>query len=769
MSDVPPPPYRPADEDGDGARHMGHWHDIRLVAGRELQTRLRSKALVISTGITLALILAGAILPALLRDEGPDTFEIGLAGGAADLAEPLRELDRAEPDIRFELQTLDGRDEADQLVEEGTLDVAVVDATVIVRRSVPQRLGPLLDAAARSNRLRAAIEAGDVQESVVSSLTDPEPLKVEPQRTSDSASERRSGLVRVGSFLLYGQILGFSVFVAGGVVEEKASRVVEVLLARLRPTDLLAGKVIGLGLLGLGQLVLFVAVGMTAASLAGTVDLPPGWPGAVLEIFAWFLLGYTFYSCAYAVAGSLVSRQEELQNTSAPLTVLLVVSFMLSLGVSDDPNGPVAVVGSLLPFSAPLVMPLRSAAGDVPVWQTVLAILVSGASAVGMVIVAGRIYTGGALRFGGRVKLLDAWRGSSAGSPSRAGGSEDDAPVQPFRVDGTPPRVATGQHPIVPFFPLDPHPSGPHPVHGSHVVPPPVERHPTQPDPVVAASAGSPPAPRPHPAEGHQVQPYRFDTYPAQSQRFGPPVAEPTWVAPHLAAPTGPYPPPHQAPPAGPPPGAGHGPDRTGPHAATGPYRDAPAGPPAGAGPGPHGPGAQAPFAPPSSSGPNTFQDPRRAAASQGPPPHGNPFGPLAGAQRAEPSNPAWGPPRPRHGHEGRPNGSGNGGQPAPADADWQDLTLPDLALPELTQVHPPERSSGPARPAADPSGGSEPAARRDFRDGAPPDAPEGSAGGDGDAGAVAGQGGDPHQLAMEMMRGRGRDPHIGEGAGPEG
>jgi ABC-2 type transport system permease protein len=749
MSDVTPPP--PPDEDRDEARHMGHWHDIRLVAGRELQTRLRSKALVISTGITLALILAGAILPALLRDDGPETFQLGLVGEGAELAEPLRELDRADADIRFELETIDGRDEADQLVEDGKLDVAVVDSTVIVRRSVPQRLGPLLDAAARSNRIRTAIEAGDVEESVVSSLTDPEPLKVEPQRTSDSAAERRSGLVRVGSFLLYGQILGFSVFVAGGVVEEKASRVVEVLLARLLPTDLLAGKIIGLGLLGLGQLVLFVVVGMTAASLAGTVDLPPGWPGAVLEIFAWFLLGYTFYSCAYAVAGSLVSRQEELQNTSAPLTVLLVVSFVLSLGVSDDPNGPVAVIGSLLPFSAPLVMPLRSAAGDVPLWQTVLAILFAGASAVGMVVVAGRIYTGGALRFGGRVKLLDAWRGSSAGSPSRAGGPEEEEPVQPYRVDGTPPRVATGQHPIVPFFPLDPHPSGPHPVHGSHVVPPPVERHSTQPNPVVAA--GPPPGPRPHPAEGHQAQPYRFDTYPAQSERFGPPVAQPTWVDPRQ---------PHQ--PAPDPSWYSHDPGAPAPFAP-------PAGPPAGSDPSPAQPPPAHQQDPSRAAGPRpAAQPPNGAEPHPASPPRGNPFGPLAGAHRAEPSTPAWGPP-PSHQDQGlpqrvRPNGSGNGrrptsasvpapGAPEDADADWQDLTLPDLTLPELTQVHPPA-----------PRG---PAARRDFRDGAPPNAPEGSAGGDGDAGAVAGESGDPNQLAMEMMRGRGEDPDVGEGPRPEG
>lgn len=438
MSD--PWPSRPRTPPEPPSPSASHWHDIRLVAGRELSTRMKSKALVISTGLTLAIIIAGALLPALLRDDGPATYQIGLAGTATSLEGPLRALDEADPDIELELRTVDGRAEADRLVEAGDLDVAVDGSTVVVERDVPQRIAPLLDAAERSNRLAAAIEAGDVEPSVAGDLTQPELFEVEPLRTSDSAAERRTGLVRVGSFLLYGQILGFSVFVAGGVVEEKASRVVEVLLARIRPADLLAGKVIGLGLLGLGQLLLFVAVGLTVASLSGSVDLPPGWPGAVLEILGWFLLGYTFYSCAYAVAGSLVSRQEELQNTSAPLTILLVVSFMLSLGATDDPDGPVAVVGSVLPFSAPLVMPLRTAAGDVPLWQMATAVAVGVLSAVGMVLVAGRIYAGGALRFGGRVKLRDAWQGDSgqAGTP---GPPSDDRPAAPT----TPPYEPAGR------------------------------------------------------------------------------------------------------------------------------------------------------------------------------------------------------------------------------------------------------------------------------------------------------------------------------------
>jgi ABC-2 type transport system permease protein len=118
--------------------------------------------------------------------------------------------------------------------------------------------------------------------------------------------------------LLYGQIFGYGYWVASGVIEEKSSRVVEILLSTARAGDLLAGKIIGIGLLGFAQLTVTAIVVLGLALVTGVIDLPAGTLTAVLGVLFWFLIGYSLYSCVFAVSGALVSRMEELQNTTAP-------------------------------------------------------------------------------------------------------------------------------------------------------------------------------------------------------------------------------------------------------------------------------------------------------------------------------------------------------------------------------------------------------------------------------------------------------------------
>ena len=116
--------------------------------------------------------------------------------------------------------------------------------------------------------------------------------------------------------VLFGQLLVYGIWVATGVVEEKTSRVIEVLLATVKPGHLLAGKIIGLGLLGFAQILVVTAVGLGAAAAAGAIELDGDVLTAALLALAWFVLGYAFYACAYACAGALVPRQEELQSAT---------------------------------------------------------------------------------------------------------------------------------------------------------------------------------------------------------------------------------------------------------------------------------------------------------------------------------------------------------------------------------------------------------------------------------------------------------------------
>jgi ABC-2 type transport system permease protein len=235
-----------------------------------------------------------------------------------------------------------------------------------------------------------------------------------PSTSLEPASKERSArvaLATIGMVLLFMAIVFYGGFVLSGVVEEKSSRVVEVLLSRLRPTELLAGKVLGIGLVGLAQFALVAGSALVALELSGNTLAPETTPSTIGWVLFWFVLGYAFYSVLYATAGSLVSRQEEAQSIQFPITGVLLVGYILAFAAAESPDSLAALVGSLFPPTAPMVMTVRIAQGGVPWWQIVLSVALMVVTIYGMLQLAGRIYAGAVLRFGGRVRLKEAWRG----------------------------------------------------------------------------------------------------------------------------------------------------------------------------------------------------------------------------------------------------------------------------------------------------------------------------------------------------------------------
>ena len=198
------------------------------------------------------------------------------------------------------------------------------------------------------------------------------------------------------------------------MVEEKASRVVEVMLSTIRPKNLLAGKVIGIGLLGLGNLLLTVGIGLAVAQVTGAIDVDGAILGAAALALAWFVVGYAFYACAFACAGALVPRQEELQSTMTPLTLIILVSFFVAFAVLEDPDGTLAHVTAFIPMTAPMTMPPRIVTGDAPPWEIVASLAVTIGASLALIPLAARIYEGGILRTGSSLKLREAWRAGRA-------------------------------------------------------------------------------------------------------------------------------------------------------------------------------------------------------------------------------------------------------------------------------------------------------------------------------------------------------------------
>src|SRR5690606_5032641 len=131
---------------------------------------------------------------------------------------------------------------------------------------------------------------------------------------------------------------------------------------------------------------------------------------SVVALIGWFILGFLLYAILYGAAGSLVSRMEDAQNAVAPLTIVALVGYFFSFAALNEPDGTVAIVGTYIPFSAPYVAPIRLAIGDISALEMTAAALITIATIAVLVRLAGRVYAGGLLRFGGRVRWLEAYR-----------------------------------------------------------------------------------------------------------------------------------------------------------------------------------------------------------------------------------------------------------------------------------------------------------------------------------------------------------------------
>jgi ABC-2 type transport system permease protein len=381
---------------------------VLLVIRRELSERTRQRSFAISTAVTLLIVLAIAVLPGLLGDDGPTEYDVGLVGGTfAALAEALPRVDLGD-DVRVNVRPASDRAEAERLVAAGALDAAVDGDTVIVEEELQGELEALIQLANRDVRAQQALAAAGVSGEQAAAIVDPRPLRTFALDPPDREQDDRRGLVTFAVFLIFGQIFGYGFAVASSVVEEKASRVVELLLAKIRPSQLLTGKILGVGLLGFAQLTLFLAVGLVAATASGSVDLPPGTAGAFALVLAWFLLGFAVYSALFAMAGAVASRVEELQNTSSPITFVIMAGYVGTIAAAGDPGGAAARVMSYVPFWAPLVMPIRMAAGETSAAEVAVVVAAVVVTIVVVVRLAARIYAGGALRIRGRIKLKEA-------------------------------------------------------------------------------------------------------------------------------------------------------------------------------------------------------------------------------------------------------------------------------------------------------------------------------------------------------------------------
>lgn len=379
-----------------------------VIARREFVERARDRGFVISTAITLVILVGVIVATAVFG--GETRFVLGVVGEESRAIGEQVVDSAAALGIDVALRVLPDEDSATRAVRDGGVDAALLDAErIIVRSEPPAQLVGILQVVSLRVRSARALEAAGLSEDEVQAALNQPPLQVRALEPVDDRRRENSAVAFVGVLALYGQLFAYGYWVAAGVVEEKSSRVVEVLLATVRPSQLLRGKILGIGVLGLAQLLLIGVVGLTAAQLVGSLNFASGAIATIGIVLVWFIIGFFFYAGLFAVAGSIVTRQEDLQSTMTPLTILIVGSFIIGINAIGDPSSTLATVASLLPPSAPLVMPSRIVLGETGLWGALLSAGVSIGTTIALVPIATKIYSGAVLR-PGRVRIRQALR-----------------------------------------------------------------------------------------------------------------------------------------------------------------------------------------------------------------------------------------------------------------------------------------------------------------------------------------------------------------------
>lgn len=388
---------------------------IWLVARREILMQVRTKGFAIGTAVII-LVIAGYLLLQTVLFNDSERSTIGLTGQATAVAQPLKS---AAEQFGHDVRTRDvpSQQAGREQVESGELDALVSGRPAALQVLTDDELDSELH-----NTLN-----GLVQQQVLAGVLANQAQVEDPAamlRTINSAQAKvnyleppdpdRGQRMVVGlilAALLYISVATYGTQVATGVVEEKASRIVEILLATVRPWQLLLGKVIGLGIVGLIQLTIVGSVGLALAAGTGALTISGAAAGALGWGVVWYLLGYFLYATVYAAAGSLVSRQEETQQVTTPLMMILMIGFVAGINLLiQDPSGTAVTILSLVPLLAPILMPGRIAMDVAPWWQVGLALVLTAATVVLVTWLAGKIYRNAVLRTGSRVKLREALR-----------------------------------------------------------------------------------------------------------------------------------------------------------------------------------------------------------------------------------------------------------------------------------------------------------------------------------------------------------------------
>ena len=385
-----------------------------LVAQREMRERSRSKAFLAGLGFMVVVVVAAIVVPGLVEESGPVTRDVGVTGATPEGLSPAMVEQGEAVDVTVRVRQYEDEQAGEDAVRDEAIDVLVVDGRRLAwRDEVDERLSAVVTGAIQLVAVQERAAAIGIDPDELLALVAPVPVENVELGMVAGRSPENEAAAWVMAILLLIAIVTYGNLVLTGVVEEKSSRVIEVLLARMPARILLAGKVAGIGLLGFSQFVLTAVAALIAAMAVDSVDIPAVGAGVLAWVVVWFVLGYALYAMAYGALGSLASRTEDASSAAGPVSYVLIAAYWASLvAVSDDPDGGWSILASFVPLTAPFAMPARVALGVAAPWEPVLAAALTLATIAGLVVFAGRVYSGAILHTGPTLRLRDAWRGA---------------------------------------------------------------------------------------------------------------------------------------------------------------------------------------------------------------------------------------------------------------------------------------------------------------------------------------------------------------------
>ena len=383
-----------------------------LVARRTLWEGLRSKSVRISTALLLLVALGLVFGPRLLGGDRPAYTVATIGPAPAALSGGLTAAGRAAGfDVSF--QSFAEVAPMRRAIRDGDATIGVTPQSLLVRTDAPGSLALIVSQLlVESARESAMLQAGlsDAEVSGINAIAPPKRVDVGPV-----ADEGRAGTGILIGIVLYVAIMYSGNAIAMAVSMEKSTRIAEMLLAVLRPSQILVGNVIGIGLQTLLQLLVLAVPVVTALWFTDGIDLPRVAAGDIGLGVAWFVLGYLMYAFLFAAAASLVDKLTEVASAIAPVSMVLVIGYMGSIiGVQQDPGSVLATFLSMFPLTSLMAMPTRWASGYVPTWQLLLSMALALLTAVALVVGASSVYRRALLVTGRRIRLRETLRGGRA-------------------------------------------------------------------------------------------------------------------------------------------------------------------------------------------------------------------------------------------------------------------------------------------------------------------------------------------------------------------